>query len=90
MGLMPTLPSQLLGLLLQNLPHKLRDRSTQCLYLRGAFALAEGPCGRAIRDELLVGVVDHLLTIDVEIRWEDIVDQRTGGCEGKQQCCCFL
>lgn len=40
----------------------------QCLYLRGAFALAEGPAGAAIREGLLSGVVEHLIAIDVEIR----------------------
>lgn len=79
MQLVPTLGPQLMQLLVQNLPHKLRDRSTQCLYLRGAMALAEGPAGRPVRDGLLLGLVDHLLSIDVEIKWEDIVDVRTGG-----------
>jgi hypothetical protein len=81
MQLVPTLGPQLLQLLVQNLPHKLRDRSTQCLYLRGAMALAEGPAGRPVRDGLLLGLVDHLLSIDVEIKWEDIVDVRTGGAD---------
>ena len=38
---------------------------------RGVFALAEGPSGGAVREGLLAGVVEHLIGIDVEIRWAD-------------------
>ena len=37
-----------------------------------------GLCVRPCRDALLAAVVEHLLAIDVEIKWEDIVDQQTG------------
>ncbi|GBF88999.1 hypothetical protein Rsub_01498 [Raphidocelis subcapitata] len=76
--LIPTLPTTLLPMLLQNLPHKTRDRVTQCLYLRASLALAERPVGAPLREGLLLGVVDHLLSLDVEIKWEDIVDVKTG------------
>lgn len=66
--LVPTAGSRLLPLVVSNFPHKLRDRNTQCLYLRGAYALAEGPAGAAVREGLLAGVVEHLIAIDVEIR----------------------
>ena len=39
------------------------------LLQRGVFALAEGPSGGAVREGLLAGVVEHLIGIDVEIRW---------------------
>ncbi|PRW34096.1 RNA polymerase I-specific transcription initiation factor RRN3-like [Chlorella sorokiniana] len=74
LSLVPTAGSRLLPLVVGNFPHKLRDRNTQCLYLRGVFALAEGPSGGAVREGLLAGVVDHLIGIDVEIRWEDIAE----------------
>ncbi len=48
------------------------------MFLRAVLHLAESPAGLPIREALLVGVVEHLLTIDVEIRWEDIVDVPTG------------
>lgn len=79
--LVPTLPPNLLSLLVQNMPHKTRDRPTQCLYLRAAFALAESAQGAPLREGLLLGVVEHLLTVDVEIRWEALGVQH-GGCEG--------
>lgn len=67
--LVPTSSSRALPLLLGSVPHKLRDRGTQCLYLRALFSLAEGPAGVAVRDGVLQGVVEHLTSIDVEIRW---------------------
>lgn len=66
-------------MLVKNMPHKLRDRPTQCLFLRAVLALCEGRVGSAMREGLLAGVVEHLLSIDADIRWEDIVDAPTGG-----------
>jgi RNA polymerase I-specific transcription initiation factor RRN3 len=40
--LVPALPTRLLPMLVQNIPHKLRDRSSQCLFLRAVILLAEG------------------------------------------------
>ncbi|KAI8468899.1 MAG: RNA polymerase I-specific transcription initiation factor RRN3-domain-containing protein [Monoraphidium minutum] len=76
--LIPTLPTQLLPMLLLNLPHKARPRPLQCLYLRAVLGLAEAPSGAPLREGLLLGIVDHLLSLDVEIKWEDIVDVKTG------------
>ena len=72
--LVPTASARILPLLSSNLPHRLRDRTAQCLYLRGLFALAESRSGAGLREATLAAVIDHLITIDVEIRWEDIVD----------------
>lgn len=77
--LVPALPTRLLPMLVQNMPHKLRDRSAQCLYLGALISLSEGKVGPALREGLLGGLVEHLLSIDADIRWEDIVDAPTGG-----------
>lgn len=42
---MPALPTRLLPMLVQNIPHKLRDRPSQCLFLRALILLAEGKVG---------------------------------------------
>lgn len=76
--LVPALPTRLLPMLVQNMPHKLRDRSAQCLYLTSLISLCEGKVGPALREGLLGGLVEHLLSIDADIRWEDIVDAPTG------------
>jgi hypothetical protein len=44
--LVPALPTRLLPMLVQNIPHKLRDRSSQCLFLRAVILLAEGKVRR--------------------------------------------
>ena len=56
----------------RGVPHKLRDRESQCLYLRAVYALAEAEGTAAIREELLALAVEHLISLDVEIRWQDI------------------
>lgn len=72
---MPTAPTRLLPVLATGLPHKSRDRDVHCLALRGVFALAASPAGATIREGLLEAVVDHLLELDVEIRWQDISER---------------
>lgn len=88
LALVPTSAGRLLPLLLGNLPHKLRDRGTHCLYLRGLFALAESGPGAAIREGLLAGVLDHLISVDVEIRCGGRTGRgragRGGGCSGSE------
>lgn len=78
LGLVPTAPGRLLGMLVGGLPHKLRDRHAHAAYLSALFALAEGPAGEGVREGVLDAVVDHLIALDVEIKWEDIVDQPGG------------
>ncbi len=75
--LVPTAGSRLLPLMVANFPHKLRDRNTQCLYLRAVYGLAEGRAGGGMREGLLAGVMEHLISIDVEIR-----------CANQQPVCC--
>ena len=72
--LVPTSAQRLSPMLQGNFPHRLRDRNTQCLYLRGVLAVAESPQGAGVREQVLYSAIEHLITIDVEIRWEDIVD----------------
>lgn len=77
--LVPTAPSRLVSLIAGGIPHRLRDREVQCLYLRGALALAEAPAAAAVREGILTAAVEHLLGLDVEIRWQDIVDEDAEG-----------
>jgi hypothetical protein len=35
--------------------------------------------GSSLREGLLLGVVEHLLSIDADIKWQEIVDAPTGG-----------
>lgn len=70
LALVPMAPTRLLPVLAAGLPHKSRDRDAHCLALRGVFALAASPAGATIREGLLAAVVDDLLELDVEIRWQ--------------------
>ena len=76
--MVPTAPAKLLQLVIQGMPHKLHDRNTQCLYVSAVLGLAERRGGAPVRDGLLAATVEHLLSIDVEIKWEDIVDVPSG------------
>ena len=75
----PLAPSLLGPLLAAGIPHKLRDRGTQCAYLRALFAFAGAPGAAPLREGLLAAAVDHLLAVDVEIKWQEIAD-RPGAC----------
>ena len=75
--LVPSAASRLLPLLVSNMPHKMRDRGVHCLYLRGMFAVAEGPHGYGLGDGLIPAVIAHLIDVDVDITWEDIVEVMT-------------
>ena len=60
------------------IPYKLRDRDAQCAYLHGALTLAQRPAAAAVRDGILAAAVNHLLGLDVEVRWQDIVAAEAG------------
>ncbi len=76
--LVPTAPSRLVAVIAGGIPHRLRDCDTQCLYLRGALALAEAPAAAAVREGILAAAAEHLLSLDVEIRWQDIAAAEAG------------
>jgi RNA polymerase I-specific transcription initiation factor RRN3 len=78
LSLVPTAASNVLPTIVAQMPHKLRDRNTQCLYLSALFRLAEDRAGASMREALLTVVVEFLLSLDVEIKWEDILDVPTG------------
>ncbi len=60
------------------IPYKLRERDAQCTYLHGALQLAEKPAAIAVREGILAAAVNHLLGLDVEIRWQDIAAAEAG------------
>ena len=70
--LVPTAMSDLVGLAASCMPHVLRDRATHVLYVRAVLRLALGASGSAVRTGLLTAVMEHLVAMDCEIRWEDI------------------
>ena len=75
--LAPTAASRLLPVLVSNMPHKMREKEVHCLYLRGVFAIAENLHNTGLGDGLIPAVIAHLIDIDVDIKWEDIVEVMT-------------
>lgn len=75
--LVPTAIPRLMPILVSNMPHKMRDRGTHCLYFRGMFAVAESQPNSGLSDGLLPPIVSHLIDVDVDIKWEDIVEIMT-------------
>ena len=54
-------------------PHKSRRKEIQCLYLCCIFGFAESTtAGGSIWEGLIAGVIEKLLEVDVDVRWEDI------------------
>ncbi len=76
--LVPTAPSRMVSTVAGAIPYKLRDRDAQCTYLYGALQLAEQPAAAAVREGILAAAVNHLLGLDVEIRWQDIAAAEAG------------
>ena len=72
--LVPTAPPRIIQLAAASAPFKHAPLDMHCLYLRGIAQLAEGPNGATVRDELLATMVNQLIAVDVEIKWQDIVD----------------
>jgi hypothetical protein len=79
LALVPTAPARLVSALAAGAPHRLRDAHSHALFLRGVLALAERPAAAAgVREGVLAAVAEHLLGLDVEIRWQDIAAAEAG------------
>eukprot|EP00850_Spirogloea_muscicola_P015330 SM000116S24251 [mRNA] locus=s116:305748:310367:+ [translate_table: standard] len=73
MELVPTATLRLQPIVLQHMPHRRLEKEFLCLYLESMFRLAETCSCTPLREQLLAAIIDRLIEIDVEIRWEDIV-----------------
>lgn len=76
--LVPTAPKTMLSELSQRMPFKFQSRAAPCMYFRAVYQLSQTPAGDCLRDGLQAAMVDCLLNIDVEIKWQDIADQQAG------------
>lgn len=82
--LVPTAPSRMVTAVAGGIPYKLRNRDAQCIYLHGALQLAQRPAAVAVREGILAAAVNHLLGLDVEIRWQDIAAAEAGTTSSKK------
>jgi len=60
-------------------PHKSAPKDVQVGYMRAALMLVDSADSAALRDEFLKVIVAHLLEVDVEIKWDDVVAGATSG-----------
>ena len=82
--LVPTAPKAMLSELSQRMPFKFANRAAPCMYFRAVYQLSQTAAGECLRDGLQAVMVDCLLNIDVEIKWQDIADQQAGQCHQEQ------
>lgn len=78
LSLVPTAPKALLAELSQRMPFKITNRAAPCMYFRAVYSLSQTSAGDCIRDGLQGAMIDCLLNIDVDIKWQDIADQQAG------------
>lgn len=71
--LVPLAVMHLHPIVLQRMPHKIVDKEWNALYLENMLRLEQDGKRDFIQNQMLMAVVDRLIEIDVEIRWEDIV-----------------
>eukprot|EP00250_Pteridium_aquilinum_P022193 c25320_g1_i3 orf=194-1981(+) len=71
--LVPMTALHLHPIVLQRMPHRIIDKEWNALYLENMLRLEQDAKGDYIQNKMLMAVVDRLIEIDVEIRWEDIV-----------------
>ena len=75
LSLVPTSSTLALPILVRAMPHCVRRKEVQCSYLYCIFGIAESSAaGASIWDGLFGSVVEKLLEVDVEVRWDDIED----------------
>jgi RNA polymerase I-specific transcription initiation factor RRN3 len=74
--LVPSLTRTAVTTLVGCTPHKRVDKCTHLLYMRSVYRLLDCENADPLRDSVLLGFIDRLLEVDVEIRWEDFADVR--------------
>lgn len=58
------------------MPHKSAPKDVQIQFISAAFELVETESGSVLRDDFLKVVVAHLLEVDVEIKWDDVMKEK--------------
>eukprot|EP00899_Mesostigma_viride_P011644 jgi/Mesvir1/20480/Mv12367-RA.1 len=71
--LVPTSTSRLLPIIITRMPHKRHPKKQHIFFLENVIRLAESRQGAVLREDLLIVIVERLLDMDVEIKWEDIL-----------------
>lgn len=83
--LVPTAPKTMLYELSNRMPFRFDNRAAPCMFFRAVYQLSQTAAGDCIRDGLQSVMVDCLLNIDVEIKWQDIADQQADHVEDERE-----
>ncbi|CAM6032913.1 unnamed protein product, partial [Sphagnum compactum] len=73
--LVPTAAFRLQRIVVQRMPHRTTEKQWLALYFESMLKLESSTLGGALGGQMLLAVVDRLIEIDVEIRWEDILKE---------------
>ena len=73
MDLVPTAAFRLQAIVVQRMPHRTCDKQWLALYVENMLRLESSSLSSALGGQMLSLIVDRLIEIDVEIRWEDIL-----------------
>lgn len=72
----PAALQRLLPSVVRQMPHPRTPCAMQVTFHGGMFRMAEHAALGALRDRLLAAAVDHLIALDVEVRWEELAPAR--------------
>ncbi|PSS36602.1 RNA polymerase I-specific transcription initiation factor like [Actinidia chinensis var. chinensis] len=71
--LVPLAPLRLLPIILQKMPNVYSKEPMIVIYVENMLRLESGAMGELVGSMILCAVVDRLIDLDVEIEWEDIL-----------------
>lgn len=71
--LVPTAAFRLQHVVIQRMPHRTCEKQWLALYVENMLRLESSTLSSALGGQMLSLIVDRLIEIDVEIRWEDIL-----------------
>ncbi|XP_052191460.1 RNA polymerase I-specific transcription initiation factor rrn3-like [Diospyros lotus] len=71
--LVPLAPLRLLPIVLQRMPNVYNKEPLIVAYVENMLRLESGAMGELVGSMMLIAVVDRLIDLDVEIEWEDIL-----------------
>ncbi|KAK4774085.1 hypothetical protein SAY87_029104 [Trapa incisa] len=76
--LVPLAPMILLTLVVQRMPRQNDNEDVLLMYVENMFRLERGSIGQLVGSTMLVAVVDRMIDLDLDIAWEDILQDDAG------------
>ncbi|KAA8547617.1 hypothetical protein F0562_004046 [Nyssa sinensis] len=71
--LVPLAPLKLQDIITQRMPHIFKEEPLIVIYVENMLILESGALGEVIGSMMLIAVVDRLIDLDVEIGWDEIL-----------------